>query len=85
MQLAVVPLFGRFAHLDHMDFETTAVNENVNRLVAMAGDKRHLTQPCPAPGDRRVVGDIVCELEQSEQRFEKTLRLSGWQMKHERL
>ena len=82
VQLTIVPALWRFAQLANMNRETAAVDQDVERRLLFVLVERDFAQLRLAPGDRRVIGDIMVQIQQSEQRTQQSLTLPRRQMKH---
>ena len=77
MELAIVPALWRSAQLASVDSETAAVDQDVQRRLVLVLVEGDLTQLRLAPRDRGVIGHIIVQLQQSEQRPQQSLALPG--------
>jgi len=75
MELAIVPALWWFTQLANVHCETAAVDQDVQRHLRLILVEENLTQLLLAPQDRGVIGHLIVQLQQSEQRTQHSFGL----------
>jgi len=82
MELAVVPALWWPAQLPDMNRQAAAVDQDVHRRLACALVERDRAQLRLTPRDRGVIGNVMVQTQQRQERAQKAFGLSGGQVKH---